>query len=51
MYHASPSRLPFFGDVRVQLERSHSGQIAELEERIDFAERLLTERREQMGPS
>ena len=35
----------------VQLERSHSAQITELEERVDFAERLLTERREQLGPS
>ncbi len=33
-----------------QLEEMHTGQIAELEERVDFAERLLTERREQIGP-
>jgi hypothetical protein len=33
----------------VQLERGHAGQIAELEERIDFTERLLT-KREQIGP-
>lgn len=30
-----------------QLERTQAGQIAELEERIDFAERLLTKTREQ----
>ncbi len=34
-----------------QLEEMHTGQITELEERIDFTERLLTERREQIGPS
>lgn len=35
----------------VQLEEMHTGQITELEERIDFTERLLTERREQNGPA
>ncbi len=34
-----------------QLEQMHTGQIAELEERMDFTERLLTERRGQAGPS
>ena len=34
-----------------QLEQTHTGQIADLEERMDFTERLLTERREQIGPS
>ena len=33
-----------------QLDEMHSGQITELEERIDFTERLLTERREQNSP-
>ncbi len=32
-------------------EQMHTGQIADLEERIDFTERLLTERRGQAGPS
>ena len=34
-----------------QLEQTHAGQIADLEERMDFTERLLTERRGQAGPS
>lgn len=34
-----------------QLEQVHTGQIADLEERMDFTERLLTERRGQAGPS
>lgn len=29
-----------------QIERTHTGQIADLEERIDFAERLLTKQRD-----
>jgi len=33
-----------------RLERMHAGQMAELEERLDFAERLLTKQREQIGP-
>jgi len=33
-----------------RLERVHTGQMADLEERIDFAERLLTKQREQIGP-
>jgi hypothetical protein len=32
-----------------QMERGHDGQIADLEERMDFTERLLT-KREQIGP-
>ncbi len=31
-----------------RLERMHTGQVAELEERIDFAERLLSKQREQI---
>jgi hypothetical protein len=34
----------------VHLEQAHTERIAELEERIDFAERLLADRREQIGP-
>ncbi len=33
----------------VQFEQMHTGQMAELEERIDFAERLLTKQRDQIG--
>ncbi len=33
-----------------QLQQIQAGQIADLEERIDFAERLLTRNREQIGP-
>lgn len=34
-----------------RLERTHTGQMAELEERVDFAERLLAKQRDQIGPS
>ncbi len=34
----------------VQLRDVHAGQMAELEERVDFAERLLTQHREPIGP-
>ena len=37
-------------DQMDRLEQVHSGQIADLEERIDFAERLLTKQKEQLGP-
>jgi hypothetical protein len=33
-----------------ELVRMHADQSADLEERIDFAERLLTKRREQTNP-
>ncbi len=33
-----------------QIEQTHAAQLGELEERIDFAERLLTKQREQIGP-
>jgi len=33
-----------------EMELRHREQLADLEERIDFAERLLTKRREQIGP-
>ena len=33
-----------------QVDQMHTAQIAELEERIDFTERLLTKQREQIGP-
>lgn len=33
-----------------RLEQMHASRMAELEERIDFAERLLTKQREQIGP-
>jgi hypothetical protein len=33
-----------------RLERMHTGQIADLEERVDFAERLLAKQRDQIGP-
>jgi len=33
-----------------RIERMQSEQMADLEERIDFAERLLTKQREQIGP-
>ena len=32
------------------LEHRHQEQMADLEERIEFAERLLTKQREQIGP-
>ena len=44
----APSATPSIAPA--QLEEMHTGQITELEERIDFTERLLTERREQIGP-
>ncbi len=34
-----------------RLERMNMGQMAELEERIDFAERLLAKQRPEIGPS
>ncbi len=34
----------------VQFEQTHTAQMTDLEERIDFAERLLTKQREQIGP-
>ncbi len=37
-------------DRMVELEHRHQEQIADLEERIEFAERLLTKQREQIGP-
>ncbi len=37
-------------DRMVELEHRHLEQIADLEERIEFAERLLTKQREQIGP-
>jgi membrane protein involved in colicin uptake len=33
-----------------KLDRMHSEQLAELEDRIDFAERLLMKHRDQLGP-
>ena len=37
-------------DRIAELEHRHQEQMADLEERIDFAERLLTKQREQIGP-
>jgi len=37
-------------DQMDRVEQIHSGQIADLEERLDFAERLLTKQKEQIGP-
>ncbi len=37
-------------DRMVELEHRHLEQIADLEERIEFTERLLTKQREQIGP-
>lgn len=37
-------------DQMDRLEQVHSGQIADLEERLDFAERLLTKQKDQIGP-
>ena len=37
-------------DRILDMEHVHREQIAELEERVDFAERLLTKQREQIGP-
>ena len=36
--------------VRKPAVTGHQEQIADLEERIEFAERLLTKQREQIGP-
>jgi hypothetical protein len=33
-----------------QMHQAHQAELAELEERMDFAERVLTKRREQIGP-
>ena len=33
-----------------EMEHLHQEQIADLEERVDFAERLLTKQREESGP-
>ena len=33
-----------------QIEQTHAAQLNELEERIDFTERMLTKQREQIGP-
>jgi hypothetical protein len=37
-------------DRILDMEHVHREQIAELEERVDFAERLLTKQQEQIGP-
>ncbi len=37
-------------DRIVEMEHLHQEQMAELEERIDFADRLLIKQREQIGP-
>ena len=37
-------------DRMVELEHRHLEQMTDLEERIEFAERLLTKQREQIGP-
>lgn len=37
-------------DQMDRLEQLHSGQIADIEERLDFAERLLTKQKDQIGP-
>ena len=37
-------------DRMVELEHRHLDQMTDLEERIEFAERLLTKQREQIGP-
>jgi len=37
-------------DRIADLELRHQEQIADLEERLEFAERLLTKQREQIGP-
>jgi hypothetical protein len=37
-------------DQMDRLEQLHSGQLADLEERLDFAERMLTKQKEQIGP-
>ncbi len=37
-------------DQMVELEHRHLEQMTDLEERIEFAERLLTKQREQIGP-
>ena len=38
-------------DRMVQLEQRHLEQMTDLEERIEFAERLITKQRAQIGPS
>ena len=43
-------RMVELEDRHLELEHRHLEQITDLEERIDFAERLLTKRREQIGP-
>ena len=39
-----------YREQMVQFEQTHTAQMTDLEERIDFAERLLTKQRQQIGP-
>jgi hypothetical protein len=43
-------RLDDLEDRLAELENRHLAQITDLETRVDFAERMLTKQREQIGP-
>ena len=47
---ADPALVDGLEDRMSELEHRHLEQIADLEERIEFAERLLTKQRGQVGP-
>jgi hypothetical protein len=45
-----PALVDRLEDRIAELEHRHLEQMTDLEERIEFAERLLTKQREQIGP-
>ena len=47
---ADPALVDRLEDRIAELEHLHLEQMTDLEERIEFAERLLTKQREQIGP-
>ena len=47
---ADPAPVGGLDDRMTEMEYRHREQMAELEERVDFAERLLTKQREEIGP-
>ncbi len=47
---ADPAPVDGLDDRMAEMEHRHRQQMVELEERVDFAERLLTKQREQIGP-
>ena len=47
---ADPAPVDGLDDRMAEMEHRHVEQMVELEERVDFAERLLTKQREESGP-